>query len=295
MKSLFGAQDCYDVVLSGYEELTENPNDAQRNAFKEIKKKDYKALFYIQQNVDSQHFEKIAKATTSKEAWDILQAYHDGGEKVKQVKLQSYRKSYEMMQMEDDQKVSDYFSKLLAVVHQMQTCGENITDRMVVEKVLRSLNQKFDFIVVAIQESHDISEMKIEALQSSLEAHELIVINRNSERTTQQAMQAQSGGKDNKNHKNKGKGKANWFKESKIKTEDKAESSKGGGSIKSHGKKKFDKSKIKCYNCDKLGHFANECWFNKDQQGANMAAEDGDANAVLMVATTCDENAQNED
>ena len=92
MKSLFGAQDCYEVVMNGYEELGENPNDAQRNAFKEIKKKDYKALFYIQQNVDSQHFEKIAKATKSKEAWDILQSYHDGGEKVKQVKLQSYRK-----------------------------------------------------------------------------------------------------------------------------------------------------------------------------------------------------------
>ncbi|KAK2405219.1 hypothetical protein QL285_054482 [Trifolium repens] len=294
MKSLFGAQDCYDVVLNGYEDLAENPNDAQRNAFKETKKKDCKALFYIQQNVDSRHFEKIAKATKSKEAWDILASYHEGGERVKKVKLQSFRKQYEMLQMEEDQKVSDYFSKLLAIVHQMQNCGENVTDQMVVEKVLRSLNQKFDFIVVAIEETKDMSTMRIEDLQSSLEAHEIKLVNRSSERTTQQAMQAQSGGKDGKNHKNKGKGRSNWSKDSKIKTEDKTESSTGGGSIKSQGKKKFDKSKIKCYNCDKFGHFANECRL-KDQQGANMATEDGDANAVLMMATTCDENAQNED
>ncbi|KAK2398342.1 putative mitochondrial protein [Trifolium repens] len=294
MKSLFGAQDCYDVVLNGYEDLAENPNDAQRNAFKETKKKDCKALFYIQQNVDSQHFEKIAKATKSKEAWDILASYHEGGERVKKVKLQSFRKQYEMLQMEEDQKVSDYFSKLLAIVHQMQNCGENVTDQMVVEKVLRSLNQKFDFIVVAIEETKDMSTMRIEDLQSSLEAHEIKLVNRSSERTTQQAMQAQSGGKDGKNHKNKGKGRSNWSKDSKIKTEDKTESSTGGGSVKSQGKKKFDKSKIKCYNCDKFGHFANECRL-KDQQGANMATEDGDANAVLMMATTCDENAQNKD
>ena len=47
--------------------------------------------------IDNQHFEKISKATRSKEAWDILENYQNGGEKVKQVKLQSYRRKYEMM------------------------------------------------------------------------------------------------------------------------------------------------------------------------------------------------------
>jgi len=35
---------------------------------------------------------------------------------------------------------------------------------MVVEKILRSLSQKFDFIVVAIQEAKDVKAMKIEEL-----------------------------------------------------------------------------------------------------------------------------------
>jgi hypothetical protein len=92
--------------------------------------------------------------------------------------------------MEEDQKVSDYFSKLTAIVHQMQNCGENITDQMVVEKVLRFLNHKFDFIVVAIQKAKDVNTLKIEELQSSLEAHELLVIDRVSKRSNQQALQA---------------------------------------------------------------------------------------------------------
>ncbi|KHN42350.1 Retrovirus-related Pol polyprotein from transposon TNT 1-94, partial [Glycine soja] len=244
MKSLFGAQEVSDLVQNGYEDLGANPTEAQRLMFKEAKKKDCKALFYIQQNVDSYHFEKIAKATRSKEAWDILEKYHDGGEKVKQVKLQSFRRKYEMMQMEEGQKIGDYFSKLTSLVNQMQTCGEVITDQMVVEKVLRSLTSKFDFIVVAIQEAKDVKAMKIEELQSSLEAHELMVIDRG------------------------------------------------------HNKKKeFDKSKVQCYNCEKYGHFADECWFKKDQQNNEEAnvAQGKDPHTVLMMATTCEDKVQNEE
>ncbi|MCI94258.1 retrovirus-related pol polyprotein from transposon TNT 1-94, partial [Trifolium medium] len=55
MRSLFGAQYVMDLVTNGYEDLGENPTDAQRIAFKKAKKKYCKALFYIQQNVDAQH------------------------------------------------------------------------------------------------------------------------------------------------------------------------------------------------------------------------------------------------
>jgi hypothetical protein len=41
---------------------------------------------------------------------------------------------------------------------------------------LRSLTPNFDFILTAIQEAKDVKTMKIEKLQSSLEAHELLVI-----------------------------------------------------------------------------------------------------------------------
>ncbi|PNX57490.1 hypothetical protein L195_g058720, partial [Trifolium pratense] len=54
-----------------------------KTAFKELKKKDSKALFLIHQCVDSSNFEKIAGAKTAKAAWDILSNAHGGGDKVK--------------------------------------------------------------------------------------------------------------------------------------------------------------------------------------------------------------------
>ncbi|MCH85966.1 retrovirus-related Pol polyprotein from transposon TNT 1-94, partial [Trifolium medium] len=98
--------------------------------------------------------------------------------------------------------------------------------------------------------------------------------------------------------KKKGKGKAHWSNNGKAKTDDKTESSKRGGFIKSHNKKKnFDKSKVQSYNCEKFGHFADECWFKKDQQNGEEAniVQGNDPNAVLMMATTCDDSVKNEE
>lgn len=59
----------------------------------------------------------------------MLGKYNDGGDKVKQVKLMSLRRMYELMQMDENQKISDYFSKLIALVNKIKTYGEGIIDQ----------------------------------------------------------------------------------------------------------------------------------------------------------------------
>ena len=127
------------------------------------------------------------------------------------------------------------------IVNLMKNCGENISDQMIVEKILRSLSQKFDFIVVAIQEAKDVKTMKVEELQSSLEAHELLVLDRSSERSVQQALQVQTTKKEG-NFKNfkKEKGKTNWSNNGRSK----AEPSKRRSGKDQNKKRDFDKSKV---------------------------------------------------
>lgn len=71
MEVVFGFQEVLEIVKNGYHELGANPDEVQIVAHKDAKKKDCKALFLIHQSVDTGHFEKIASAKTSKEAWDI--------------------------------------------------------------------------------------------------------------------------------------------------------------------------------------------------------------------------------
>lgn len=120
MKTLFGAQDVFEVVQWGWQELGESHTNAQRTIYKDSKKKECKTLVYLQQSVDTNNFEKISKVSTSKEVWDILLKYHPGGDKVKKVKFQSLRRKFELIHIEDGENICDYFSRLPTLINQMK-------------------------------------------------------------------------------------------------------------------------------------------------------------------------------
>lgn len=91
-----------------------------------MKKKDCKALFLIHQCVNDANFEKIANATTLKEAWDILIKSYEGAEKIKKAKLQTLRRQYELLAMEETESVAEYFTMILTLTNQMKCYGEQI-------------------------------------------------------------------------------------------------------------------------------------------------------------------------
>ncbi|RDX74740.1 hypothetical protein CR513_45470, partial [Mucuna pruriens] len=152
-----------EIVKNDIQEVEVGATEVQRAIYKESKKKDCKALL------------------------DILNKSYGGADKIKKVKLQSLRRQYELLSMNDQESIGDYFTKIQMLVNSMKAC-----DQQIVDKILRTLTPQFDHIVVVIKESKDLQRMQEEELQNSLEAHEQRLLERISIRATAQALQAQA-------------------------------------------------------------------------------------------------------
>ena len=100
MKALLGSQDAWEVVKKGFEE----PKDTTGYTAAQNKA----TLCMLFRAVDESGFEKIVRATTSKEAWDTLEKVFKGIDRVKQVRLQTLRGELESMKMKESENISDY-------------------------------------------------------------------------------------------------------------------------------------------------------------------------------------------
>ncbi|XP_022846386.1 uncharacterized protein LOC111369135 [Olea europaea var. sylvestris] len=192
MKVLLASQDLWDMVEKGYTEPTSKADEdvlsaAEKATLKEARKKDQKALYLIYQTVDEGNFEKIASITNAREAWDALRNSFRGIEKTMRIRLQMLKSKFETLEMLDSESISEYFTRVLTIVNNIKCNGEKIQDLQVIEKILRSLNSKFDNVVIAIEESKNLSTMTIDELLASLEIHEQRINKKTSSKSLDQA------------------------------------------------------------------------------------------------------------
>jgi hypothetical protein len=123
-------QDVLDIVIDGVLELEKTASNAQ--AYCEIKKRDCKSLFLIHQCVDMGNFKRISAAPSAKQVWDILAKSYAGFEKLKKIRLQTMRRKYELLQMNEQENVTEYLGRIQMIVNQMGAYGEHLTDLQVI-------------------------------------------------------------------------------------------------------------------------------------------------------------------
>ncbi|CAL2228623.1 unnamed protein product [Prunus armeniaca] len=110
---------------------------------------------------------------TSKEAWDILQVTHEGTYTVKGAKLQMHTLQFEIIMMDENETFSEFYAKLCIIMNACSSLGEKIPEDRVVKNILKSLPQRFQPKMTAIEEIRDLNTLKVRELIGSLQTYEM--------------------------------------------------------------------------------------------------------------------------
>ncbi|KAK0603477.1 hypothetical protein LWI29_005394 [Acer saccharum] len=266
MENFLRSKEYWGLIENGIPAAAEGtePTEAQRNTIADLKLKDLKVKNYLFQAIDRTIIETILNKETAKAIWDSMKLKYQGSTKVKRAQLQALRREFEILGIKEGEKVDEYFARILTIVNKMKAQGERMEQSVIIEKILRSMTLKFNYVVCSIEESNDLSTMTIDELQSSLLVHEQRMQGQKEEEHALKITNSEKVGGRNE-YRVEGRGRARG-------------SFRGGG--RGRGRQSFNKALVECYKCHKLGHFQYECpsW----EKNVNYVELNEDEEMLLM-------------
>ena len=177
---------------------------------------------------------------------------------------------FKEVKMSDDNSFDSFYGRLNEIVIAKLNLGEKIEEAKVVRKILRSLPESFQAKVIAIEESTDLDEIKIQELIGYLQTYELgLPSHKSSKSLTLKTINERMGDSSNEDDvekevaflaknfkkflkmKNNGKSFGKWrFSSSKNNKREYK---------KKDGKESSSTQGIVCYECNGHGHLKKEC------------------------------------
>jgi hypothetical protein len=234
--------DVWDVVETGYINpvVLASKDDKLEFIF------NAKGMNSILNGLVEADFVKVMHLQTAKEMWDKLISNYEGNEKVKDVKLQTFWLKFEQLKMNEDETVRKYFLRVEELVNAMKGLGEKIEESFLIQKILRSLLDKFNPKLSAIEELNDLRTLSIDQLLGNLTAYEMRI------------------------NKDKSITREAYFKADKNTDSDLDDiEAKFVRRLKKGSGKYQGKLPFKCFNCGKIGHFAYKCPHQKKDQNSD--------------------------
>jgi hypothetical protein len=224
--------DVWEVVEIGYTKPTVFLSKDEKLEFTF----NAKAMNSILSGLAESVFVKVMNLQTAKEMWEKLISSYEGNEKVKDAKLQTHRLRFEQLRMNEEENISKFFLRVDEMVNAMRGLGETIDDSLLVQKILRSLPERFNPKVSAIEEMSELKTLSLDQLLGTLTAYEMrISTDQNSSR------------------------EASFKAEKSTESELDEIEAKFVRRLKTGSGKYNEKLPFKCFNCGKVGHFAAKC------------------------------------
>ncbi|KAJ9542758.1 hypothetical protein OSB04_029264 [Centaurea solstitialis] len=242
MKVLLGIHGVWDVVDPG-------STDTKKNNI---------VMGLLFQSIPDELILQIGNLETAKEMWDAIKSRNVGADRVKEARLQTLTSEFESLKMKETGTIDEFSSKLSGIATVSASLGGTISQEKLVKKFLTSLPRRFVHIVAALEQVLDLKTITYEDVVGRLKAYE--------ERTKETDKASDSGEK------------LLYSKVENLNRNQDSSRGRGRGAIrgdeavdvamkKGNHNEKRDMSMIKCYRCDKYGHFVSRCpdrWRNHE-------------------------------
>jgi hypothetical protein len=165
--------------------------------------------------------------------------------------------------MKEDETVDVFASKLSGLASKARSLGSNIEEKVLVRRLLDSMPKSFLQIVASIEQCFELDTMQFDEAVGRLRAYEERVKGPNKEedahgrlmfskREKEKKHECEHCGCGSSNREDSGRGRG-----------------RGRGSGKGQEGERFqrDKSQVRCYKCNELGHYISECprWEKKEE------------------------------
>ncbi|MQM04281.1 hypothetical protein Taro_037079 [Colocasia esculenta] len=228
----------------------------------------WSALNMMQCAVHPKEYSRVSTCTSAKEMWDKLELIYEGTSEVRESKVSMLVSEYEMFKMNHDETISDMFARFMVLINGLKGLKKEYSDSELVRKILRSLPSSWNTKVTVIEDSKNLSTMKVDELnvkrketeenpRKSIALKASKKVSSNSKRSTQQEGIESESSSDSENDE-----MAMLTRQFKKFLKFKK---RGSGNSKPFQKStnRFDsinkKSDVVCYECKKQGHMRGEC------------------------------------
>lgn len=230
------------------------------------------ALALLCQSIPESLVLQVSELKQAKQVWESIKTRYAGAERVKEARLQTLMSEFDRLKMKETESIDEFGGKLAEIASKSAALGVIIEEPRIVKKLLKSVpRKKYIHIVATFEQVLDLNTTGFEDILGRLKAYEERIAEEEETEQDQgklmytntegQANQSHGGNRSSSDQNNQDYNNRGYYRDHN--NESYRGRGRGGRSYyRGRGRGRFserDASRVTCFRCDKVGHFAAMC------------------------------------